>query len=368
MDLSPLFTPFELGPLTLPNRFIMPAMQRGLAPDGVPGEEMARHYRERVEGGVALIIGEGTAVDHPAATHYRDFALLTPEAVEGWKRVRDTVRDAGGRLFIQLWHAGAARRPGEGPHPGAPTLSPSGRIQAGEPVGEAMSAEDLIAVKDAFRRGARVARELGVDGVEVHGAHGYLLDQFLWGETNVRTDGYGGDYLQRTRYPCEVIAAVRAEVGPDFPISLRLSQWKERNFGARIAETPDELRELLAAFRTAGVDMFHASTRRFWTPEFAGSDLGFAGWVRRLSGAPVITVGSVGLDNDIMASLHGERAASTGASGLQELLRRFRNEEFDLIGIGRSILADPRWVEKVRAGRYDELRAFTREDLSFLNI
>ncbi|MDB5482640.1 MAG: 12-oxophytodienoate reductase [Caulobacteraceae bacterium] len=366
MDFSPLFTPYSVGPLTLPNRFIMPAMQRELSPGGVPSEEMARHYRERVEGGVSLVIGEATAVDHPTSTHYWKYARLTGPSLDGWKRVRDAVKDAGGALFIQLWHEGAVRKEGEGPHPDVRTISPSGRIQASEPVGRAMAPGDLVEIKDAFLRGARTARELGVDGIEIHCAHGYLFDQFLWGETNARTDGYGGDHVGRTRYPCEVISAIRSEVGPDFPISARISQWKERNFDGRIADTPDQLHDILAAFRTAGVDVFHASTRRFWTPEFEGSDLGFAGWVKSLTDASVITVGSVGLDNDIMASLYGEHASSTGRPGLQELLRRFRNNEFDLVAVGRSILGDPNWVRKVREGRFDELRPFTKADLAFL--
>jgi 2,4-dienoyl-CoA reductase-like NADH-dependent reductase (Old Yellow Enzyme family) len=231
-----------------------------------------------------------------------------------------------------------------------------------------MTLDDMAQIKDAFVRAAATARDLGVDGVEVHCAHGYLFDQFLWSETNVRTDAYGGDHVGRTRYPCEVIGAIRDEVGPHFPISARISQWKERNFDGRIADTPQQLADILAAFGLAGVDVFHASMRRFWTSEFAGSDRGFAGWVRALTDAPVITVGSVGLDNDIMSSLYGETAASTGEAGLAELLRRFNNNEFDLVAVGRSILGDPNWVRKVQQGRYRDLRPFTKEELSFLTL
>ena len=367
-DLSPLFAPFRVGRLELANRFIMPAMQRELAPMGVPSAEMAKHYRDRLEGGVSLVIGEATAINHPAATHYWNYARLTPAALDGWRRVLDSVKAAGGRLFIQLWHEGLVRKEGEGPDPEARTISPSGCNHLGEPIGRAMAAQDLLDVRDAFVEGAALARDLGVDGVEIHCAHGYLLDQFLWSATNRREDEYGGDHLQRARYPCEVIAAIRAEVGPGFPISARISQWKERDFGAKLAQDPSELSAILAALRLAGVDIFHASTRQFWIPEFEGSDLGFAGWVKRLTDAAVITVGSVGLNSDIMASLQGERAKSTGLEGVSELLRRFRNGEFDLVAVGRSLLADPQWVRKIRTGRYGELRDFTKEDLSFLNL
>lgn len=364
--LDGLYSPFRIGSLTLANRFVMPAMQRELAPDGVPSAEMARHYRARVEGGVGLVIGEATAVNHPAATHYWKYAMLTPPAVEGWKPVIEAVKAAGGRIFLQLWHQGAVREEGKGPYPLAPTIGPSGLLGPGQPSGRPMTAGDMEEVTAAFVEGARTAKALGADGVEIHCAHGYLLDQFLWHETNRREDGYGGDHIARTRYPCEVISAIRSEVGAQFPVSARISQWKERDYSAKIANTPQQLEDILLALKGAGVDIFHASTRRFWETEFPGSSLGFAGWVKRLSGLPVITVGSVGLDSDIMASLVGTEARSTGGAGLAELARRFNNGEFDLVAVGRAILGDAQWVKKVKEGRYDELKPFTRNDLSFL--
>jgi len=282
--------------------------------------------------------------------------------------VLDNVKGAGGKLFLQLWHEGAVRKEGQGPNPEAPTLSPSGLIQKGEPIGQAMSARDLIDVRDAFAGAAQTARAMGFDGIEIHGAHGYLLDQFLWHETNQRDDGYGGSLENRLRYPCEIVCAVREAIGPDMPISFRMSQWKERNFDGKVAQSPAELAVVTAALRKAGVDIFHASTRRFWIPEFEGSDRGYAGWVKSTTDAAVITVGSVGLDNDIMSSLHGQNAASTGTSGLGELLRRFNNNEFDLIAVGRAALGDPDWVNKVRDGRFAELEAFDKEKLAFLTL
>jgi 2,4-dienoyl-CoA reductase-like NADH-dependent reductase (Old Yellow Enzyme family) len=368
MDLSPLFTPFKIRNLELANRFILPAMQRELSPGGVPSREMAEYYRRRIEGGLSLIIGEATAVDHPSSTHYWKYARLFGPALDGWKRVLDNVKEAGGKLFLQLWHEGAVRKEGQGPNPEAPTLSPSGLIQKGEPVGQAMSARDLIDVRDAFASAAQTARAMGFDGIEIHGAHGYLLDQFLWHETNQRDDGYGGSLENRLRYPCEIVRAVRGAIGPDMPISFRMSQWKERNFDGKVAQSPAELAVVTAALRKSGVDIFHASTRRFWIPEFEGSDRGYAGWVKSTTDAAVITVGSVGLDNDIMSSLHGQNAASTGTSGLGELLRRFNNNEFDLIAVGRAALGDPDWVNKVRDGRFAELEAFDKEKLAFLTL
>jgi 2,4-dienoyl-CoA reductase-like NADH-dependent reductase (Old Yellow Enzyme family) len=368
MDLAPLFTRFRVRNLELSNRFILPAMQRELSPNGIPSREMAEYYRRRVEGGLSLIIGEATAVDHPSSTHYWKYARLFGPALDGWKRVLDAVKGAGGNLFVQLWHEGAVRKEGQGPHPEAPTLSPSGLIQKGEPIGQPMSKQDLIDVRNAFANAAQVAREMGFDGIEIHGAHGYLLDQFLWHETNQREDEYGGSLERRLRYPCEIVRAVRSAAGPDMPISFRMSQWKERNFEGKIAQSPRELAVVTSALRDAGVDIFHASTRRFWIPEFEGSDLGFAGWVKSTTDAAVITVGSVGLDNDIMSSLHGQDAASTGVKGLNELARRFSNNEFDLVAVGRAALGDPDWVNKVRDGHFDRLEAFDKGKLAFLTL
>jgi 2,4-dienoyl-CoA reductase-like NADH-dependent reductase (Old Yellow Enzyme family) len=366
IDLAPLFTSYRLRHLTLRNRFIMPAMQRELSPDGIPSREMAKYYQARVEGGIPLVIGEATAINHPSSTSYTKYARLFERALDAWRYVLESVKSADGYLFCQLWHQGAMRTPGEGNDPDAPTLSPSGLVAPGVHVGRAMTKSEMVDICEAFANDAGMVRSMGFDGVEIHAAHGYLLDQFLWDKTNFREDEYGGDLLSRARFPCEVVRAVRDAVGPEFPISLRLSQWKSRDFDAKVARSTGELASLIRAFRAAGVDVFHASTRRFWLPEFPGSSRGFAGEVKAKTDAAVITVGSVGLDNDIMSSMHGEDAASTGIAGLSELVNRFNEGEFDLVAVGRAVLGDPQWVRKVEERRFDELEAFTRDKLAFL--
>jgi 2,4-dienoyl-CoA reductase-like NADH-dependent reductase (Old Yellow Enzyme family) len=366
-DLSPLFSPFQIRDVKLPNRFVMPSMQRGFAKDGVPTPEMAQYYRKRAENGISLVFGEGTAVDHPSATDYTDFALLTRPALEGWKRVIDEVKEANGNIFLQLWHQGGVREEGKGLYPEAPTLSPSGLALPGVANGRAMTRRDLAEVRDAFVSGAEVAKSLGFDGVEVHSAHGYLLDQFIWGSTNVRDDEYGGSLANRARFPCEVVSGIRTVVGPDYPISVRISQWKTRAWDAVNFESSEELKLVLEMLVRAGADLFHASTRRFWEPEFSGSDLGFAGWVKRLSGKSVIAVGSVGLDVDVMASLGGVEAGATELRWLEELVRRFSKDEFDLVAVGRAVLSDAEWVIKIRDGSFESLKPFNKEVLAFLD-
>lgn len=356
-DAAPLFTPFTINGLSLPNRFVMPGMQRQWCVDGVPQPHLAEYYRERVEGGVGLIITESCAVDHPSATEVPFFCRINQATMSAWERCFSSVNRAGGRMLMQLWHEGAVRRQGL-------ILSPSGLVHAGKPNGKAATLADLDALRDAFVRGALAAREIGAAGVEVHACHGYLLDQFLWPETNRRDDGYGGDDIRnRVRFPAEIVRAIREALGAQFPISFRFSQWKEVNYNARIVPTPQDLAAMLRILRDAGVDVFHASARYFWVPEWPGSDLGLAGWTKSLTDAPVIAVGSVGLDTDVMDNFFGKEAKSTGEAGLRELLRRFSNREFDLISVGRSLIGDAQWVNKVRDGRLSEIRMFTKKDV-----
>jgi 2,4-dienoyl-CoA reductase-like NADH-dependent reductase (Old Yellow Enzyme family) len=201
--------------------------------------------------------------------------------------------------------------------------------------------------------------------VELHSAHGFLLDQFLWPGTNVRTDRYGGPAItDRATFVAEVAEAVREATGPDFVISVRISQWKESDYDARIVEEPGQLGQLVSMLRSAGADIFHVSTRRFWTPEWDGSDLGLAGWVKSFTDAAVIAVGSVGLDIDVMATLDGQEARPTGASRIGELVRRFQRGDFDLVSVGRSQIGDPEWVAKMTHHRIPDIRAFRVDDTS----
>jgi len=365
-DLAPLFAPLTIGRMHLPNRFVLPGMQRGWCENGAPSDKLAAYYRRRVEGDVGLLISESVAVDHPSATQSPLFARLTADTLPAWAACVAAVKSAGGHILLQLWHEGAIRADGgEGPWSHHPTISPSGLAHTGRTNGRAATADELVAIRDAFVRSARLAQDAGADGVEVHGAHGYLIDQFLWPVTNRREDGYGGDAMaDRVRLPAEIVAAIRAACGPDFVISFRFSQWKEVDFGGRIADTPDELAIMVARLGEAGVDLFHASTRRFWEPEWPGSPLNLAGWTRKLSGLPTITVGSVGLSSDVMDSLLGKEVASRLEPSLADLVKRLDAGEFDLVSVGRSLIADPDWVRKIARGDFGSVRTFQRSDLA----
>ncbi|MGC6588818.1 NADH:flavin oxidoreductase [Paenibacillus sp. Dod16] len=364
-SVQPLFTPFSIGKLTLPNRIVMAPMTRSFSPNGIPGPDVAQYYRRRAENGVGLIITEGTVINHLSSAEDPNVPQFYGPALKGWSSVVEQVHAAGGLIFAQLWHVGMTRKVGSPPNPESLPIGPSGIDLSGNLVTAPMTETDIHSVIEAFAQAAADAKLLGFDGIEIHGAHGYLIDQFFWKQTNQRSDRYGGDsFGRRTRFAVEIIRSVRNAVGPDFPIGLRISQWKTSNYTAKLAQTPEQLASLLEPLTAAGVDVYHCSTRRFWEPEFEGSDLNLAGWVRALTGRPTITVGSVGLDEEFMSSFAPGQV--TQFSDLDGLIERLVRNEFDLVAVGRSLLVDPGWAMKIRNGRFDELKPFTVEALRTL--
>ena len=361
-----LSRPVALGGLTVPNRVVMAPMTRKFSPGGVPGADVAAYYARRAAAGVGLIVTEGTYVGHESAGQSDAIPRFHgAEQLAGWAKVAEAVHAAGGTIVPQLWHIGMVRKAGDPPFADAPAVGPSGiRLDGTEGTGRAMTQHDLDGVVAAFAEAAADAERIGFDGIELHGAHGYLIDQFLWSGTNRRTDAYGGDPVARTRFGAEIVAAVRRAVSPGFPVIFRFSQWKSDNYDARLAATPAELDALLTPLAEAGVDAFHASTRRYWVPEFDGSDLNLAGWTKKLTGKPVITVGSVGLDGDF---IRGRQGGIAPVKGIDDLLDRLEQGEFDLVAVGRALLQDPEWAAKVLDGRLGELAPYDPVALRGLN-
>lgn len=363
-----LFQPFALKSLKLPNRIVMAPMTRTQAKNGIPGAINAEYYRKRAEGGVGLILSEGTVIDRPASRNDPGIPFFHGDAaMAGWKNVIDTVHDAGGKMGPQIWHTGSTRAFTEW-EPDAPVESPSGLLGPDEPRGKAMSDADIADTIAAFAKAALDARNAGFDTFEIHGAHGYLIDQFFWSGTNLRTDRFGGKTIaERARFARDVVAAMRAAVGPDFPMILRVSQWKQQDYAARLATTPDEMTSWLAPLVEAGIDIIHASQRRFWEPEFPEIDgekgLNFAGWAKKLTGAATISVGSVGLSSDFIGAFSGE---SSQKSNLDGLVERMERGEFDLIAVGRALITDAQWPNKVAKGAFDQLEDFNPAALAEL--
>jgi 2,4-dienoyl-CoA reductase-like NADH-dependent reductase (Old Yellow Enzyme family) len=368
-DLNSLFQPFTLKSLNLKNRIVMAPMTRSFAPEGVPNGAIAAYYQRRAEADVGLILSEGTVINRPASRNDPGIPFFHGEqALAGWKQVIDSVHTAGGKMGPQIWHVGAVASFMTDWTPSHGIESPSGLVARDTPRGEAMSDEAIADTIAAFAQAAADSKRLGFDTVEIHGAHGYLLDQFFWDGTNQRTDHFNGASIkERSRFAGEVVKAVRAAVGPDFPVILRLSQWKQQEYSARLATTPAAMTDWLLPLVEAGADILHCSQRRFWEPEFPELDgeegLNFAGWAKKLTGAATISVGSVGLSGDFLAAFGGE---SSQPASLGKLVERMDKGEFDLIAVGRALLSDPRWVAKVRAGDSASLKPFTAADLGAL--
>jgi len=361
-----LFEPFAVKSLTLKNRIVMAPMTRSFARGGLPGDPHVAYYRRRAEGQVGLILSEGTVIERPHARNDPGVPFFHGEALDGWKQVIDAVHAAGAAMGPQLWHTGSIQSLTADWDRDGPAESPSGLIGPGQAHGVAMSEEDIADSVAAWARAAADAQRLGYDTIEIHGAHGYLVDQFFWSGANTRADRYGGASVkERSRYAAEVIAAIRQAVGPDYPIILRVSQWKQQDLKARLAETPDQMSDWLVPLVEAGVDVLHCSQRRFWTPEFPEIDgeegLNFAGWAKTLTGATTISVGSVGLSGDFINVFAGERSTPTSLDGL---IRRMEREEFDLIAVGRALITDPDWAIKVRNGDQQGMKPFASEALA----
>jgi 2,4-dienoyl-CoA reductase-like NADH-dependent reductase (Old Yellow Enzyme family) len=363
-SLGALYAPLDVKSLHLSNRFALAPMTREKSPGGVPVRENAEHYRARAAGGVSLVITEGTYIGGNASGHKVTVPHFTERAAPGWKQIVDAVHSEGSAIIPQLWHVGALRGTASPLNPGVPPQTPSGRDLDGNPLGEPMTATEIDAVVANFADAAALAKRIGFDGIELHGAHGYLIDEYIWNRTNARGDRFG----TRMVVPTEIVKAVRSAVGDDFAVVFRFSQWKADHYNERIAESASELESILVPLADAGVDAFHASTRRHWLPEFPADDptLGLAGWAKRLTGKTVITVGSVGVNTEFRgAGASAEKIPLVIRESLEErleyLVEQYEAGEFDIVALGRALMADPAWVHKMRQGRFDEVVPFDRK-------
>lgn len=367
-QLEKLFSSFNVGSLELRNRTVMAPMTRSHSPNGIPGDNVAAYYKRRAEGGVGLIISEGTTINHCASNGYPSVPrFYGDDALDGWKKVLDEVHAAGAKMMPQLWHVGLHREVGMEPISSECGVGPVDIVENDVLVTRGLEQHEINEIINAYAQAACDAKRLGFDGVEIHGAHQYLIDQFFWSETNTRTDQYGGPIENRVRFGKEVVAAVRAIVGPDFPIIFRFSQWKLLDYSAKIAQSPEELSKILLPLSHAGVDVFHASTRRFWEPAFDGSDLNLAGWAKKITGKPSISVGSIGLNKQFSVEhFSGLEDPTAETSNIDDLCVRLNVGEFDLIAIGRALLADAEWTNKIRKGEFKTINSFKSKYLTEL--
>ena len=262
--MNQLFTSASIGRYTLPNRLVMAPMTRSRAAfDGTPGELAAEYYAQRA--GVGLIVTEGTQPSDDGQGYLSTPGIHTPAHVEGWHKVTTAVHDKGGRIFIQLMHTGRMSHPDNTPHhrqalapsaikPGTGMFTPTGMQDI--PTPRALTIPEVHQTVADFRNAARLAIEAGADGVEIHGANAYLIQQFFAPSANSRTDSYGGSIHNRARFAIEVATAIAQEIGAD-RTSIRLSPGTSMWGIDEGVDGPDMYRFLVAELDKLGLAYLH---------------------------------------------------------------------------------------------------------------
>ncbi|MFH0845469.1 MAG: tRNA-dihydrouridine synthase, partial [Pseudomonadota bacterium] len=342
-----LFEPLSFNGLQLKNRIVMPPMATNFA--GARGEvtdQMISYYEERAKGGAGLVILEVTGVDFPRGnTVLHQVAIHDDSCMEGLSRLVNAVKKWGARIATQLHHAG---RRASSKSTGMIPVAPSPIACYGGDMPEVLDKKGILSIIKAFAEGARRAKAVGFDAVELHCAHGYLMGQFLSPLTNTRTDEYGGPLANRVRFVTEIIEAVRGEVGEDYPILARISGDEFIPGGLRISDSV----EIARILERTGIDCIHVSggstpsnleqyraqeistipSMYFKGPSFAH----LAQEIRRSVGVPVIAVGRI--NDPLMA---------------EQVLEQ---DKADLVTMGRALIADPELPNKAYEGRTDEIR------------
>ncbi len=338
-----LFSPIKIGKLEIKNRIVMAPMVTGQASqDGRVTDGQIAWYEARAKGGVGLIILEMTAVARGGSAAAL-LGIWDDEAVPGYKKLTDTVHANGAKIFIQLSHAG--RQTEKAFTGGSLPVAPSAiSCPLGEPLSKEiprrLSLEEIEEIVEQFGQAARRSREAGFDGVEVHGAHGYLIAEFMSAYSNKRHDAYGGDLEGRMQFPLQILKRIRREVGRDFPIAFRYSG----NEYVPDGRTIEESRRIAPMLQAAGVDCLHISAglyESFWseipihgTREGVNAD--DAAFIKQAVDIPVITVGRI-----------------KSPAVAEEILAL---EKADLVALGRQLICDPEWPLKTAAGRYEDIR------------
>jgi len=329
-----------IASLALPNRAVVAPMTRVSAGDGnVPTPSMASYYRRFAEGGFGLIITEGTYTDPKYAQGYNHQpGIVTPAQVEGWRAVVDAVHQAGGKILLQLMHAGALSQHLQetiGPSAIQPLRHKMSEYGGGDgPYARprAMTPEDIDYALQGFVSSAHNAEEAGFDGVEIHGANGYLLDQFLTAYTNQRNDSYGGSVIQRTRFLADIIHSVKVTVRVDFVVGIRLSQGKVNDFDYRWPGGVADAKVIFPAMKSAGADYIHFASEGmgYYHGCFTDANESLPKVARELTDLPVIANGG----------MHDPSLAR----------KVLINKEADFIALATGALVNPDWPRRLKTG------------------
>ena len=328
--MSQPFTPVRLGRYTLPNRLVMAPMTRSRARfDGTPGDLAAEYYAQRAS--VGLIVSEGTQPSDDGQGYLATPGIYTPAHIAGWKKVTKAVHDKGGRIFIQIMHAGRMSHPDNTPHhrqavapsaiaPGTGSQMFTATGMQDIPTPRALTSEEVRQTVADFRHAARAAIEAGADGIEIHGANGYLVQQFLAPSANTRTDQYGGSIADRARFAIEVATAIAEEIGAD-RTAIRLSPGITMWGIDEGAEGPALYRYLVAELDRLGLAYLHI---------LHGGNEQLVGDIRAL------------WKQSLIVNRPGRPRAQIGADVASGLA--------DLEAYGQMVLANPDFVTRLKTG------------------
>ncbi|MEP3476296.1 MAG: NADH:flavin oxidoreductase [Hyphomicrobiales bacterium] len=335
-----ILSPFQLKHLSLKNRAVVAPMSRvSTKGDGIPTKSMIEYYNRFAKGGFSLIITEGTYTDQTYSQAYPNQPGLTNELqIEGWRPLVSSVKQSGSSIILQLMHAGSLSqhltdtRSASDVQPLRSMLSGYSVKQGTFPQPHAMNLNEIEDVKLGFVETAKRAKLIGFDGVEVHAANGYLLDQFLTDYTNRREDCYGGSLLNRIRLSSEIIYDIKREVSKDFIVGVRLSQGKVNDFEYLWPGGIDDGDVIFKAIQQAGVDYIH----------FASEGLGFDHGCLTRSGESLPKLASSLTQLPIIAN--------GGLETRSEATRILNDGHGDLISLGKGALANPDWPRKIAAG------------------
>ncbi|MFP3917503.1 alkene reductase [Lysinibacillus telephonicus] len=335
MGKNELLNPTQIGNWHLKTKIVMAPMTRSFANNntGTVGEDIVNYYRRRAKDGIGLIITEGIIPSPRGKGTFGVPGLYTNSQVDSWRKVTEAIHEEGGKIVAQLWHVGRLthRELTGGFPPQAPSpIKADGlvhRLRKPYDTPEEMSLEDIKEVIKEYISAARNAMKAGFDGVEIHGAHGYLIDQFNSEITNKRTDEYGGDLLNRLSFMKEVLKAVIKEVGKDKTI-IRFSEIKDDIPGYRWANPEENIKAFIQVFNEVGIQIIHPSTNHF--TEKVSNDMTFHQLVRKYWDGIIIGVGNL---NPEIAS------------------KAIKEGTIDLAAFGRSLIANPDFVHKIKEGR-----------------
>jgi len=337
-EFTKLFEPLSVGAMEIPNRIVMPAMGTNMAnSDGTVSDRTRNYYVERAKGGVGLIIVEATCVDPGGKAMPNQLCIDRDEVIPGLKSLVNAVHRYGTKIAIQLHHAG---RQTDSATVGAQPVAPSAIPGVLKVVPRELTTGEIKRLVEAYAEGARRAKEAGADAVEIHGAHGYLVDQFLSPYSNRRNDEYGGDLERRMRFALEIVELCRTKAGEKFPLLFRISADEFIPGGLTLKET----RIIARRLEESGVDCIHVSCGayesmfRFMPPASTppGSMVYLAREIKKMVRVPVIAVGRI---------------------NTPELAEKIlKKNDADMVSIGRPLIADPEFARKAKEGRPEDIR------------